>query len=133
MDRHSALIYVAVLMSAADHEMDDKEIEAIGDVVAHWPVFSGFDHNKIAGTAADCVQLLAREDGLDVALQEVRNGLPESLYETAYLLACDIAAADGEATQEELRLLEMLGDTLELGWLERAALERASRARHRTG
>ncbi len=133
MDRHAALIYVAVLMSAADHEMDDKEIEAIGDVVAHWPVFSGFDHHNISGTAADCVQLLGREDGLDVALQEIRKGLPERLFETAYLLACDIAAADGEATQEELRLLEMLGDTLELGWLERAALERASRARHRTG
>jgi tellurite resistance protein len=132
MDHHSALIYVAVLMSAADHEMDDSEIEAIGDIVAHWPVFHDFDHNKISGTAAACVKLLAREDGLDVALNQIREGLPEKLNETAYLLACNIAAADGEATQEELRLLEMLGDTLNLGRLERAALERASRARHRT-
>lgn len=132
MDHHSALIYVTVLMSAADHEMDDSEVEAIGDVVAHWPVFRDFDHSKISATAADCVKLLAREDGLDEALRLVRDGLPEKLYETAYLMACDVAAADGTAAQEELRLLEMLGDTLDLGHLERAAMERASRARHRT-
>lgn len=132
LDHHSALIYVTVLMSAADQDMDDAELEAIGDIVAHWPVFRDFDYNKIADRAADCAKLLMREDGLDQALDQIARALPEKLHETAYALACDVAAADGSAKQEELRLLEMLGDRLNLGRLEMAAIERGTRARHRT-
>lgn len=132
LDHHSALIYVTVLISAADQNMDDSEIETIGDVVAHWPVFQDFDHTKISGVAAECAQLLSREDGLDEALRQIRDALPEKLHETAYALACDVAAADGTATQEELRLMEMLGDMLNLDRLAMAAIERGTRARHRT-
>jgi hypothetical protein len=53
------------------------------------------------------------------------------LRETAYALACDVVAADGRATQEELRLLELLRHRLEVGRLPAAAIERGARARHR--
>ena len=39
-------------------------------------------------------------------------------------------AADGLATQEELRLLELLRHRLDVGRLEAAAIERGARARH---
>ena len=37
-----------------------------------------------------------------------RRRLPANLRETAYAIACDLVAADGEATQEELRVLELM-------------------------
>jgi tellurite resistance protein len=56
--------------------------------------------------------------------------LPVFKNETAYALACDVAAADAHASQEELRMLEMLQDKLDVGALEIAAIERGARARH---
>ena len=41
-------------------------------------------------------------------------------------------AADGKASQEELRFLELLRHRLEVGRLPAAAIERAARARHQT-
>lgn len=41
-----------------------------------------------------------------------------------------MAAADGYTTQEELRLLELLRDSLEIDRLNAAAIERGARARH---
>ena len=49
------------------------------------------------------------------------------------MLACDIAIADLKASQEELRLLEMLRHSLNLDRLNAAAIERAARARYTTG
>ncbi|PPR24524.1 MAG: hypothetical protein CFH38_00851 [Alphaproteobacteria bacterium MarineAlpha10_Bin1] len=67
---------------------------------------------------------------MDKLLADVKIGLPEKLYETAYALACDVAVADGKLSQEELRLLQMLRNTLELDHLHSAAIERGARARH---
>jgi tellurite resistance protein len=132
IDHHAALIYTMVLVSAADREMSDDELEHIGNVVSHWPVFHDFDRDKLATYAQDCAELLRGDNGLDNAIETIRAALPEKLVETAYALACDIAAADGFAAQEELRLLEMLRDELKVGRLEAAAIERATRARQMT-
>jgi len=130
LDHHAALIYVAVLASAADKEVTDCELATINDVVAHWPVFRSYDRTQMSATADACIDLLRAEDGLDRAVAAIRAALPAKLYETAYALACDVAAADGRASQEELRFLELLSDGLGLGRLETAAIERATRARH---
>lgn len=132
IDHHSALIYTMVLVSAADREMTDKELEAIGDIVSHWPVFRDYDRDDLTNTAENCATVLSGENGLERALTAISKGVPESLNETAYALACDVAAADGRASQEELRLLEMLRERLHLGPLEAAAIEHGTRARHRT-
>jgi tellurite resistance protein len=132
IDHHAALIYTMVLVSAADRDMSDVELETIGEIVGHWPVFHDYDRNHLAKTAEACAELLRDDDGLDKALDEIRGGLPQNLVETAYALACDITAADGVASQEELRLLELLRHRLEVGRLEAAAIERATRARHMT-
>jgi tellurite resistance protein len=132
IDHHAALIYTMVLVSAADRDMTDRELATIGDVVSHWPVFRDFDSENLSGTAEDCANMLRDEDGLDRVIESIKAALPKHLCETAYALACDVAAADGRASQEELRLLEMLRYGLEIGRLEAAAIERATRARHAT-
>ena len=76
--------------------------------------------------------MIAESDGLDKALDMIHDLLPAKLRETAYAVACDIVAADAKATQEELRLLEMLRHKLDVGRLVAAAIERGARARHMT-
>ena len=58
--------------------------------------------------------------------------LPVKLHETAYAIACDLVAADGEVTQEELRLLELIRHRLNVDRLTAAAIERGARARFQT-
>lgn len=132
IDHHAALIYTMVMVSAADRDMTDNELEAIGDIVAHWPIFRDFERESLPATAEACADMLRDEGGLDRAVAAIRQGLPEKLHETAYALACDVAAADDRVSQEELRLLEILRDALGLGRLEAAAIERSTRARHMT-
>jgi hypothetical protein len=76
--------------------------------------------------------LFSVEDGLDALFGLIRENLPELLYETAYALACDIAAADGSLNERELRLLEEMRYELDLDRLHAAAIERGARARHLT-
>jgi tellurite resistance protein len=129
---HAALIYTMVLMAAADRDMTDAEMASIGDMVAHLPVFRDYDRSKIASTAAGCIDMLNQQDGLDRLLKDIKTRLPEKLRETAYALACDVAAADGKVSQEEARLLELLRFGLGIGRLPAAAIERAAKARHTT-
>ncbi|MDJ0934636.1 MAG: tellurite resistance TerB family protein [Kiloniellales bacterium] len=131
-DTHSALIYTMVLVSAADRNMTDSELKSMGEIVRYLPVFRDYDPDSLPKTAKKCAELLGDDQGLDKALEIIAESVPERLRETAYAIACDVAAADGKATQEELRLLEMLRHRLQVGRLAAAAIERGSRARHQT-
>ena len=130
ISHHKALIYTMVMVSAADSEMTDAEIMAIGDDVQGLPIFRDYDIDLLPKAAAECAEYLQADDGLDNLLAIVKEGLPKKLYETAYALACDVAVADGKLSQEELRLLQMLRNKLELDRLHAAAIERGARARH---
>jgi len=130
IDAPTALIYTMVLVSAADSDMTNAEFQTIGSIVKQLPVFKKFELDRLPETTANCAERLGEPNGLDKLLQEIVSSLPKRLHETAYALACDVAAADGHASQEELRLLELLLDNLEIGALEVAAIERAARAHH---
>src|SRR5271154_6324263 len=98
----AALIYTMVLAAAADREMTDGELRAIEEMIVFLPAFRGFDISSIAGIASDVTDLLAKDNGLDIAFRRIKAALRSSrLRECAYALACDIVAADGVATQEE--------------------------------
>jgi len=127
---HDALIYTMVLVSAADNNMPDAELLSMGDAVLHLPVFRDFDRQKLPQVTSACAKLLQDTDGLDKAFKVIKSALPEKLRETAYALACDVAAADGKVTPEESRILEMVRHHLQIGRLPAAAIERGSRARH---
>jgi len=110
--------------------MTDAELERIGDMVSHLPVFGDFDTERLPEIAGDCAEMLADEDGLDKAFAAMRKALPDRLRETAYALACDVVAADAKASQEELRLLEMMRHALDIDRLNAAAIERGAAARY---
>ena len=131
-DTQSALIYTMVLVSAADRDMTDSELKTMGEIVSYLPVFRGYDLDGLPRTAKECAELMGDSDGLDKALDMIVESLPERLRETAYAIACDVAAADGKASQEELRLLEILRHRLQVGRLAAAAIERGARARDQT-
>ena len=127
---HEGLIYTMVLASAADREMSDPELRSIGDMVRTLPIFLDLDEKEIPAVTAACAEMLNHDDGLDTVLDFIKDTLPEKLRETAYAIACDIVAADLAASQEELRLLEMLRFRLKIDRLIAAGIERGSRARH---
>jgi tellurite resistance protein len=132
LDHHRALIYTMVIVSAADSDMPDAELRIIGDIVEDLPVFRDFDRGELSPVLNDCTDLIGREDGLEETLKAIKAALPAKLRETAYAIACDLVAADGEATQEELRVLELIRHRLNIDRLIAAAIERAARARFQT-
>jgi tellurite resistance protein len=129
-DPHAALIYMMIMMSAADREMHDFELGKIGGLVRHLPVFAGYDVDALPKTAAACAKLLARKDGPERALRFISAALPGTLHETAYIMACDVLAADGKTRLEEIRFLQALRARLAISELTAAALHRAARARY---
>jgi tellurite resistance protein len=131
-DHHRALIYTMVIVSAADSELPDAELRIIGDIVRDLPVFRDFDRNELPRVLNDCTELMSREDGLEETLKAIKAALPAKLRETAYAIACDLVASDGEASQEELRIIELIRHRLNLEPLVAAAIERGARARFRT-
>lgn len=130
LSHHAALIYTMVLVSAADQDMTDNELRTIGEIVSFLPVFGDFDPAQLTTTAAGCADMLTADDGLESAFGVIKDALPPHLRETAYALACDVAASDGKASQEELQVLEMIRHRLDIDRLTAAAIERGARARH---
>jgi len=108
INHHTALIYVMVTMSAVDSE------------------------ENLVGASRECMTVLSGETGLDSVLAQVKEALPKKLYETAYALAVEVAAADLSVQQEELRFLQMLRDNFNLDKLAIAAIEHSAKARHQT-
>lgn len=130
IDHMTALIYTMILVSAADRNMTDAELRTIGEIVRYLPIFKKFDLDKLPKVAADCAEILDDDEGLDKVLEVIKGALPHKLHETAYAVACDVAAADGHLEPEVIRLLELLRHALDIDRLAAAAIERGARARH---
>jgi len=130
MTAQDALIAVMTAVSVSDQRMRTAELVAIERIVIHLPVFAGYDVERIKHVAQTVLDLLTEEDGLDALFGLVRVALPERLFETAYALACDVAAADGTLREIELAMLEEIRDQLRLHRLLAAAIETGARARH---
>jgi tellurite resistance protein len=124
-----ALVCAMVLMSVADGPMSDAELAMMERMVRELPAFADFQAREIETVTDAVTRLLARTDGLDQAMALLRDALPMRLRETAYLLACEVCAADGEASQEELQFLQDLRLGLDLDRLIAGAIERAAKAR----
>lgn len=129
---HEALIYLMVITSASDRDMTDVELARIGDVVRSWPAFEGFNDQKLIGVAQDCQKLLHEPDGLGGVLAIAARAIPERLRDTAYAAALEVAAVDLEMRLEEVRVLQMLRQSLDLDAVVIHSIERAAKARHRT-
>ncbi|MFK7746474.1 MAG: tellurite resistance TerB family protein [Roseobacter sp.] len=126
------LVALMIAVSASDEDIGTTELVKIEASVQLLPIFAEYDTDRITNVTQAVFDLLEQEDGLDALFGLIRESLPERLYETAYALACDIAAADGTLDEAELRLLEEIRYELSLDRLSAAAIERGARARHLT-
>lgn len=127
-----SLVAVMIAMSASDETIRTAELVTIEAIVNHLPVFADYDADRMREVAQIVFDLFAEEEGLDAFFGLLRASLPERLHETAYALACDVAAADGRLGDSELRLLEEIRHELGIDRLHAAAIERGARARHLT-
>ncbi len=127
-----ALVAIMVTVSVSDETIRTSELVAIERQVNHLPIFADYDIDNVKEVAQTVYRLMDEDDGLDTLFVMVRDALPERLWETAYALACDVAAADGTIRQGELRLLEEIRHELTIDRLHAAAIERGARARHLT-
>ena len=127
-----ALVALMVAVSASDETIRTSELVKIQSTVNHLPIFATYDADRMKTVSQLVLDLFEEEDGLDALFGMVRATLPESLNETAYALACDVAAADGKLFETELRLLEEMRHELDIDRLAAAAIERGARARHMT-
>lgn len=127
-----ALVAIMIAVSASDETIRTSELVTIERIVNHLPVFAKYDADRIRRVADSVFHLFEDEDGLDQLWINVRKSLPDRLFETAYAMACDVAAADGTAMESELRMLEEMRYELNIDRLHAAAIERGARARHLT-
>ena len=132
-DAQDALVALMVTVSISDEAIRTSELVAIERQVNHLPIFANYDIDTVKKVAQTVYKLMEDEDGLDTLFAMSRAALPERLYETAYALACDVAAADGRLGQSELRLLEEIREEFDIDRLHAAAIERGARARHMKG
>ncbi|MEJ0041635.1 MAG: tellurite resistance TerB family protein [Rhizomicrobium sp.] len=130
ISHHTALIYVMVIVSAADGSMSEKELKIIGELTKILPAFQGFDHNRLLGVCQECAQILQEPDGADAIMGLIDEGLPDVLHETAYWVALEVALADRRIALEEVRILDALRRRLEIDKLVAAAIERGARAKY---
>jgi tellurite resistance protein len=129
ISHHSALIYVMVIVSAADGNMSEREMKAIGHIIKTLPVFRDFEEHRLLPVTQECASILQESDGPDAVLGLIKGALPPHLCETAYTLALEVAMADARIAVEEVQLLEVIRRTLHVDRLIAAALERGARAR----
>ncbi|GHA31417.1 hypothetical protein GCM10007989_29330 [Devosia pacifica] len=126
-----ALIDLMIMAASSDMMMTEAELRRIEGLVQRLPVFEGFDGDRLAEVANECVDRLNAGQMLEDAVREALAAVPERLQDTAYALAVDVIAFDLKTSQEELRFLELLRDLMPLDRLTTAAIEAAARARHR--
>lgn len=125
-----ALVAVMVAESASDENITNSELMSITRIVDHMPIFASYDSSRIKTVSQVVFDLFEVEDGLDALFGIIRDALPEELFETAYAMACDVAAADGRLRQGELEFMAEIRYELNIDRLHGAAIERGARARH---
>lgn len=133
LNPQDCLVALMIAVSLSDGYVRTAELLKIESAVNTLPVFADYDIDRMRVMSQTVQDLFAEEEGLDALFGLIRNNLPERLFETAYALACDVAASDGALGQAELRLLEEIRDELNIDRLYAAAIERGARARHMPG
>ncbi|WP_425471386.1 tellurite resistance TerB family protein [Shimia litoralis] len=119
-----------VAISASDENIRTAELVKIQSAVNNLPIFAEYDIDRMKPVSQTVFDLFEQEDGLAALFGLIRESLPQRLTETAYALACDVAAADGKIHEDELRLLEEIRYELDIDRLHAAGIERGARARH---
>ena len=132
MTAQDSLVAIMIAVSASDENIRTAELVQISNIVNNLPIFATYDADMLPIISRTVFDLLEQEDGLDALFGLIRDALPEVLFETAYAMACDVAAADGKISAQEGRMLEEIREELMIDRLHAAAIERGARARYMT-
>ena len=127
-----ALVAIMIAEGTSHRGVTKIEFVSIIKIVEHLPIFKDYDVSRVKMIAETVYDIFEEEDGLDALFGLIKASLPEHLFETAYALACDVAAADGRLKEIELQLLREIRYELNIDRLHGAAIERGARARHLT-
>ncbi len=111
--------------------MGNGELARIGELVRRWPVFAGFNQEMLVPMAGDCATIVGEPDGVATVLGLIAAAIPPEFTDTAYALACEVAATDSRLLHSEIQVLDLLRAQLGLDRLTAAALERGALARNR--
>jgi tellurite resistance protein len=130
LSAEDALVAIMIAEGLSDETISGQEFLSISRIVDHLPIFQSYDQSRIKIVAQTVVDLFEEEDGLDALFGLVKDSLSLHLYETAYALACDVAACDGRLLESELQMLKEIRYELNIDRLNAAAIERGARARH---
>ncbi len=131
LDPQEALVCTMVLVAAADSgNITDAEIGMMASLVQTLEVFHGFRTEQLQQACDNVVDLLREEDGLAHAGRLICEALEPRLRETAYVLACEVVAADRFHGQPILQMLEFVMTELRIDPLVASAIERTAKARH---
>ena len=125
-----ALVAIMIAEGTSHKGVTKIEFDSIIKIVEHLPIFKDYDVSRVKTIAVTVYDIFEEEDGLDALFGLIKSSLPQHLYETAYALACDVAAADGRLKEIELQLLREIRYELNIDRLHGAAIERGARARH---
>ena len=130
LNAQDALVAIMIAEGLSDEKISGRELLSISRIVDHLPIFQNYDQSRVQTVAQTVFDLFEEEDGLDALFGLVKDSLPENLFETAYALACDVAACDGRLLEVELQMLKEIRYELNIDRLNAAAIERGARARH---
>lgn len=127
-----AVIYLMVMASAADGRISSGELRTTGRVVRSFPLFSDADEENLVATAEACGKLMSSEAGLHKVLAAAKEAIPDHLADTAYAAVMDVVTADETLDMTEIRVLDLIRDTLGVTDEGAQAIEHSARARHMT-
>ena len=125
-----ALVAIMVAISESDENFEMSELKTIERIVRNLPIFSDYDPKRIGFVSQTVFMLLEENEGIDALFGLVKPSLPSHLAETAYVYACDVAAADGRLGRREIAFLEQIRENLGVDPLVAEAIHRSSRARY---
>ena len=121
-----ALVYTMVVAAESDHEIAEAEIDLIGDLGNHLPIFRRIDRPKMTKIAMACSEMLAEAGGREKVFGLIRAALSTQLRATAYALACDVIAVDSRLQRDEMQTLEQIRADLEVDPTLARAIERVA-------
>jgi uncharacterized membrane protein YebE (DUF533 family) len=124
-----ALVYTMVVAAESDHEIAEAEINVIGDLGNHLPVFQAVGRAKMTAMAMACSELLTKAGGRAKVFAMIRKALSPQLRDTAYALACDVIAVESRLRRDELQALEEVRAELEVDPAMARAIEQVAKVR----
>jgi hypothetical protein len=76
-------------------------------------LFKDYEREHIANTIKELINVI-KSQGADALLSAGVSGLPEYLYETAFVISTDLILSDGKVANEELSILSKLSQALSI-------------------